>query len=52
MEAQRPTVGFFVNPRAQVLLTFSLITGRFERRCAPGTPLRRCRKELTCRQER
>jgi hypothetical protein len=35
----------------QVVPRPSTITGNHEGRCALGTPLRRSRKEVTCRQE-
>ena len=40
-----------VTPAERVPSTFSSNTGVIERRCAVGTPLRRPRKEFTCRQE-
>jgi hypothetical protein len=37
-------------PFAQVLDSLSTTTDFDERRCAAGTPLRRSRKELSCKQ--
>ena len=47
------SVGPIVRPclALQVLPDPSTITDFHEGRCASGTPLRRSRKELTCRQE-
>ena len=51
MEAYRSPSGSASSLGLRVLPTPSTITGIYERRCAAGTPLRRSRKELTCRQE-
>lgn len=51
MIARRFRTGPVTFPALRVPFPSSIHTGKNEGRCAVGTPLRRSRKELTCRQE-